>query len=261
DTRSGNRHAALMVAGGPVTSLVLGAALLLLARQLGGAGSGAGSGATGSFGQLLTLALVTAAGVMSLGVGLITLVPMRTSGFLTDGARLLRLVQGGGTAARDRAMMTLVGLAASPTRPRDWPTSLVRDLDAVQDGTPLDAAGPLLAYLHALDLGEHEAAHASLVRLVQRLDVLPPTARGSYATELAFHELVVRGDRVRARAWLELVKDSPFDDRLLRPILAALVEAPEGDDGARARVEPLVAELAARSGVDRMRAELLRRAE
>jgi hypothetical protein len=175
---------------------------------------------------------------------------MRTSGFLTDGARLLRLMKGGETARRDRALMTLVGLATSPVRPREWPAAVVRDADGDTDGSPMDAAGPVMSYLHALDLGDVAGAHAHLVRAAGRLAAVPPTARGSFATEMAFYELVVRGDAGRARAWLALDHASPFQDRLVRPVLDALLE-----DGGEARARALLPELADRSGIDRMRAE------
>jgi hypothetical protein len=249
-TESDNRHAALMVAGGPVASLLLGTVLLLLARP---------TGALPDAGVVRNLfgVLALGAGFTSLAVGVICLVPMRTSGFLTDGARLLRLARGGDTAVRDRAMMTLVGLATSSVRPRDWPDAVVRDVDATRDGSPLDAAAPLLAYLQALDRGELAVAHARLSRVAESLCVLPPAARGSYDTEMAFYELVVRGDAASAAAWLARTKDSPFEDRLVRPLVERMLRLHSGDAAAGAEVRASLAELRRRSGVDRMRVELI----
>jgi hypothetical protein len=249
DTESDNRHAALMVAGGPVASLLLGAVLLLLARTMGALDA--------SVVRSLAGVLALGAGFASLAVGVICLVPMRTSGFLTDGARLLRLARGGDTAVRDRAKMTLAGLATSSVRPREWPETVVRDVDATRDGSPLDAASPLLAYLHALDRGELAVAHARLCRVAESMHVVPPAARGSYDTEMAFYELVVRGDAASAAAWLARTKDSPFDDRLVRPLVERMLRVMSGDEAAGAEVRASLAELGRRSGVDRMRVELV----
>jgi len=247
---SDNRHAALMVAGGPVASFLLGAVLLWLGRSTGAAPD---AGVVRSLARVLSLG----AGIASLAVGVICLVPMRTSGFLTDGARLLRLARGGDTAVRDRAMMSLVGLATSSVRPRDWPAAAVRDVDATRDGSPLDAAAPLLAYLHALDRGELAVAHARLCRVAESLHAVPPAARGSFDTEMAFYELVVRDDAASAAAWLARTKDSPFDDRLVRPLVERMLRLHSGDSAARADVRASLPELGRRSGVDRMRVELV----
>jgi hypothetical protein len=250
ESNGGDRQAAMMILGGPIASLLLGVACLAASRSL----LGALASGTVTFGPLLAAEVLTFAGIASLGAFAVTMIPSRTGGFLTDGARLVRLLKGGPIAARDRAMMTLVGLSVSAMRPRDWPRTLVQGLSAARDGSPFDSIGPFFAYLAALDAADTSAAHAALTTVHERLETVPAAARGSYATEFAFYELAVRGDRERGRAWLDVYGETAFDDRLVRPMLVAVA------DGDRATARRLAGEIERRSGTDRMRAELVRAA-
>jgi hypothetical protein len=249
DANGGVRQTAMMILGGPVASLLLG--VLCLAGSRGVVRAMAG---TGDVPRVIAAEALLFAGLASLAAFAATLLMMQTGGFLTDGARLRRILRGGPTADRDRALMTLVGLSVSDRRPREWPRALVAHVRDARDGSPFDAIGPLFAFYHALDTGDPAGAHAAIALVHERMAVVPPAARGSYATEFAFYELAVRGDRARGRAWLDLHGETAFDDRLVRPMLLAMA------NGERTRALALAAEIEGRTGADRMRAELARAA-
>jgi len=58
-------------------------------------------------------------GWMSVAIFIITMVPMRSGGFFSDGARLLRFTRGGEAAELDALLMQIVASSTSGTRPRE----------------------------------------------------------------------------------------------------------------------------------------------
>ena len=99
-----------VVAGGPLLSfagslLLIPAALLLWSSP--------------------SLAVILgAAGLMSFFIAVATAIPVKTSGFLSDGARFRQLLRGGEAADRWAYLAVLSGLSRT-VRPRGWPAELV----------------------------------------------------------------------------------------------------------------------------------------
>ena len=209
------RESALVVGGGPVASLALGA----LGVALGGAWA--------------------VVGLVSLGIGLVTLFPGRTSGFLTDGARLLRLLRGGAPADREAALLAVLAQSLSGVRPRDWDAGLLEVAAALEDSDPMETSAHALGTTLALDAGDADAARRHLARRVALWDATPPAIRGGLAADAALFEAAVRNDAERARAWLDRVPPraalaDPATDALAR---AATLRA-EGDlEAARAAAD------------------------
>ncbi|NNE70514.1 MAG: hypothetical protein HKN29_09165, partial [Rhodothermales bacterium] len=107
------------VAGGPASSLAVGIGGILLASAWE-----AGDGWSSAFRALL---LLLASGSMLVGIA--TLIPLGSAGLPSDGARLLGLMSGRGSALRETAVLAISGLAMRGVRPRDWPDQLVAHLD------------------------------------------------------------------------------------------------------------------------------------
>ena len=227
------RREARMVAGGPAASLVLGFL---------GVGAYVAFGGTDLTPRSAPVGWLLARGAYlfgtgSLGVGLITLVPTTTSGFLTDGARLWRSWRGHPAAPRDAAVFALTALLFVK-RPRDWDRALVRQACAPDDETLYDVEGRRLAYLHLLDAGDAAAAQDALQEALDRHALYPPTLLPTLFAEAAFFEGAVRGDGEAARRWLDAAGDAPALDAstLLRAQAAAAwaAEAPDAADALRA---------------------------
>jgi hypothetical protein len=192
-----SRRHAWMVAGGPLTSVVSGGASLALSGLLIRNGWEPGSAAVGA----LLLGLLTF-GASSVLIGLVTLIPTTTSGFPTDGAQLLRARRDHPATDRDAAVLALTGLQFT-TRPRAWDADLVARAVESTDGTLNDVEGHRLAFLHALDRGEAEAARDHLQSALDRYIQYPESARDSLFSEAAFFEAAVRADGEAARGWLD----------------------------------------------------------
>jgi hypothetical protein len=174
-------------------------------------------------------------GVGSLAVGVLTLLPMRTGGFYSDGARILRLMRDDNETEREVALMGLTGLTLGGTRPRDWDPALVRSAAGIRDGGAFEVSGLQFAYLHALDTGDIEVARSYLEEALARVHQLPAVSRGPVQLGAAVFFALYDRDAVRARTCLD--EAGPGDGFLATPhqrLLAdAAVRLAEGDvDGA-----------------------------
>lgn len=96
----------VMTAGGPVASLMFGVQCLAVWVAASGAlARGGPAGAVAGF-TLLT------GGILSLSLGVITLVPMRAGGFSSDGARIVQLMRNDADTQREIALLALTGASS-----------------------------------------------------------------------------------------------------------------------------------------------------
>ena len=216
------RGLALMVAGGPLASVLLAAM------------AGLAAGAVASPGVTL---LLIALAVMSGGLACATLVPARTGGFATDGARLLRMLRRGPDAEREAATMPLVGMMGSGVLPREWPSHLVDAALVHRDGSAEECTAWLLAYLHRLDSGQVAAAGVALDHVLALRHTYPAPFAPALDVEAAYYAAAHRGDAAGARATLAaLPARSPGVTPHDRALVEAAVLRAEGDVDGAARV-------------------------
>lgn len=238
------RRTMVLVAGGPIASLMLGAQCLAVWSVLSPMfDDRAGFGAMAMFALLL-------GGVISVAVGLITLVPMRAGGFYSDGARLLRLMRNDEETAREVALLALMGLMLGGTRPRDWRAELVRSAVSIRDDGPFEASALQFAHIHALDTGDIEAARSYLEETLVRVERLPAAARAALHRAAAVFFALYDGDAARARGCLEAsgpgtsLMEAPHE----RLLAEAAVLLAEGDRAGAGRAATAAQELLERSG-------------
>lgn len=221
------RRLGVMVGGGPGASFLLAG---IVAALLSGPADGAPPLLRSTLGIMM---------IISGGLGVVTLIPMRFSGFASDGARLLRLVRGGPDAKREAAVLTLIALSTAGTAPRDWPEETVRTATDVRDGSADECTANVLAYSRAVDRGDTAAARAALHRALELADQYPPAFVPGLMAESAFFEGFFSRDAGAARAYLAEVPEksigvTPFD-RLRAEIAVALAEGDRA--AARERIE------------------------
>ena len=173
DARDLKRRTAVMVAGGPVASvtLALGAWLALRAFDLVPFDANA---SFASFVTFFTLQMIAGASAV---IALATLIPMTTSGFLSDGARLLRLWRGGPVAERDSAIQAIMGSSLSGVRPRDWDPALIGAACALRDASMFEFIAQQFAQMHAADRGDIAHSLDQLRQLLQHVERVPKMMR------------------------------------------------------------------------------------
>ncbi len=221
DAHDLGRRTALMVAGGPAASLLLAG----LGFALGGAWA--------------------VVGLISLGIAAVTLFPGRAGGFLTDGARLLRLARGGAGADAEAAVLAVFAQSVAGVRPRDWDADLMDRLGHAAGVSLAESAGSLVT-ARAVDTGDADAARAALVRRIDGWAALPPGIRGGLVADAALFEAGARGDAARAQAWLDRLPTRAVlaDPGGLALAQAATAWADRDAEAARARAEAARATLA-----------------
>jgi hypothetical protein len=122
-----SRSALAFLAGGPLASVLFGAALLALhfAFGLDEVTRRTIDAGRHTVPQFLIGAATFIGGVCSLSVTVVTLIPNRVGGFTSDGAALRMLWQRGADANSWLTTMALMGDAFDGVRPRNWPEERV----------------------------------------------------------------------------------------------------------------------------------------
>ena len=215
DSRNLVRRMTALVAGGPVASLLLAVSafgLLFIAPP--------------SIGTVLTLVAVA-----SLGIGVVTLIPNKAGGLVSDGARLKMLREGGPEAVRWSAIGALSGASMAGERPRDWDEGLVRNSLVHRDDSLDDAGAGSTAYYHALDLGRKDEAEALLGRALSA-DAIPEMVRSQMLLEAAFFQAYFRHDAAAARAFFSEAKPEKVLEKHLPARAEAAILLAEGENEA-----------------------------
>ena len=188
-----------MALGGPVASLLLAVLSLTLFKV--------------TEGRISTYALL--AGLLSALVFVMTAVPFRSGGFMSDGMQWLTYRRGGADVEQRARLMALMGLSFSGTRPRDLDTALLQQVQAAAGGETLsdmsDMSVWLYSYLHALDNGDMQAAQGWSARMASSIDAYVDGFKQGIATELALFAVLHQRDVEEARRWLARSKGGVVD--------------------------------------------------
>lgn len=217
DSRDLTRRTTVYVAGGPVASLLLTVATFGLLFA-----------APPSVGIILSTIAVA-----SLLIGVVTLMPNRMGGFVSDGARIKMLLTGGPEAERWCAIGALSGASMAGVRPRDWDKEMIRRSLSPADGSLDDAGASSTAHYHALDLGRVDEAGALLERALAAENV-PEMMRSQVLLEAAFFHAYFRHDADKARALFSKAKPGKVMDKSLPLRAQAAILLAGGDtEGAR----------------------------
>ncbi|MEZ4592011.1 MAG: hypothetical protein R3D55_12850 [Chloroflexota bacterium] len=182
----------LMIAGGPLTSLLLGGAALTVTLAMEPVVKTA----------VVLHLLLLAFGATSLFIGLVTLLPLTTGGFKSDGKRLLELLRRHPEAVQTNLVVLVSAAAMAGQRPRDWNPAHLAELAALQAPSAITAAAASLLYSQALDNGDLAAAQQQLQRMLDLNHLLPAPVQNEALFEAAFFEAWYRQDVAQALRFL-----------------------------------------------------------
>ncbi len=264
DDRDLRRRVAVMVAGGPVASLVLVVAMAIFAAAI--------APTVWPLGRSMALAL----GAMSGLIFVVTVIPTQAGGMKSDGLRFVTFLRGGAAAEREAALLSVTIAALGGVRPADYDPVKLAAATTPDDGSVHVLYGHLSAYHRHADQHDYPAAQARLDRVMAGESELPTfireLARAEYAWLLAIAALTGAGDRAAltgaARAWFATVRAVAFDPSTLHRADAAvlLAEGRTAEAAAAARAGLTEAETRSMSPVPNAFAidaltDLLRRAK
>ena len=196
----GLRRAMLsFAAGGPVASLAMGVFVLAIyvlldlpdvTRTTHGLALSALSGG------------VLVMGGSSLGMGLMTLLPVHQGALVNDGKRVLILRHPSAIADRHAAIIALSACLIAGARPRDLDPGIVTQALSVEDGSYDAVQGRHMAYLTALDRGDVQAAGEHIRYMVDHIAVAPAAYGSVIDVEAAYFEAAYGIDAAAARGRL-----------------------------------------------------------
>lgn len=132
------RQLLVLIAGGPVFSLLL--AILAIAIA---------SVADPHFAAHCIFLAAT-----SFGIFLVTLIPVRAGGFISDGMQIIDVWRGGSAAVERSALLQIFAQSLDGVRPRDWDASAIEQLSKMDSQDPVRLTGGALYLLYrAMDSG------------------------------------------------------------------------------------------------------------
>lgn len=230
-----------MVLAGPLASLVAGGGLFALVFVP--------DWATDMSGPVMATALAGSGALMSVLVGIVTLLPSTLGGFPSDGARVLQLSRSTPESRRDVALLSLSIQSRLGVRPRDWSPSLLSDALLPEDASLFGMAASGLAYATAIDSGNTKEAQRYLEHMLRQSKHVPEAARKAAALEAAWFAAAYCEDLALANAWLKIGQgDGITEAGQLERALAAVYWLSEEPD--RAQEQEKAARSAAARAVD-----------
>ena len=201
-----------LIAGGPLASLVLAAigfALFLLVDGRVGA-------------HALIIALFSAL------IFIVTAVPSRAGGFMSDGMQFIEVLRGGDAVLERQQLTGLMAQSMAGIRPRDWKADWLEPAAQEGAGDPMRrVAIRMMALLMAEDRGQTAAADAHADWLAEHTDDYPQGFRQSLTLELCLHALS-RGNATAAKMWMAQSKGGVVD-KARRALAEAEIAFEDGD--------------------------------
>jgi hypothetical protein len=192
DRNNLTRRFTIMIAGGPLASL---------------AGAAFAAGLLAALPHSVPLLRLTCgmALAMSGGIALVTLLPIASSTYESDGRKLLLLRNGGLAADRMAAMLELMGSLHQGKRPAELAPDLFETL-ALKDNTVTEGLLNYFAYIKALDANCIQEAEAYLTRMAETM--------GGHTKAL---DAMVNAEQAYFHAWYLRRRPEPIAYDLLQP--------------------------------------------
>lgn len=181
------------VAGGPIASLLF--ALLCLAIYY--------NGQTRSAQNFWLLS-----GTMSTMIFFTTIIPMRSKGFFSDGARILNLMKGGEDATIDLVILTTTIASSSGIRPRDLNVAPIQQILNSEYPHPFIPYLHIYMYNHWLDQQKSDKALAYLSAALEGIHNIPVGYQAMLWLDWAFHQAYYIQDISEAKKALAKAKIS-----------------------------------------------------
>jgi hypothetical protein len=183
----------LYVAGGPLASLLLTAVAITGYYSLP---------ASDLLSEVLAATLLFTS-FISGSIFLVTIIPLHTGGFASDGARILRFMRGGEVARLEILTLKVITDSTSGIRPKDL------NKDELEEVLHLaqKSKSPFTVYLHAFmyqvawDSGDIDKAEEYLLNYINEVESIPEGLRGMAWMEAAFFYSLEKKDAAKAEEY------------------------------------------------------------
>ena len=231
---TGRGAMAVMVAAGPAASLALALGCGALAFAL------ADAGAVWWGGLLLSVS------VLSLMITLVTALPLRAGGMVSDGGQFVALARGDGAVRVKLALAALLAALCDGVRPRELDADLLAALDPAPEDPAVCGAALYLKAQHSDDSGDRAKADG-FMRGVARIaaesadSALSGPARAGFALAVATWVALRRREPELAQRWLDASAGGIHEPGFVAVTRAAIAQQ-RGDFPAARAAQQLVIE-------------------
>jgi len=175
-----------LMAGGPVASLILAAVGLL----------------AGFFLEGKPAVYLCFTGGFSFLIFLLTAIPFRAGGFMSDGMQFIEIMRGGRAVEERQSIITLMHQSMAGIRPRDLDQALVERILGYESLDPMrQVIARYYAYISAFDRGEFERARQYIEWIADHIEQYPQGFRQSMTLEICLHH-ALHGRLEEARHWM-----------------------------------------------------------
>ena len=211
DTNNLNKRFALYAAAGPVASFLLSALayfLFIWFKSINTA-SDVTLQALGFFFLMLA--------ILSFLIFLITIIPIHSGGFSSDGARILRILKGGEPAHFEVLLLKIIAQSTGGIRPK------LIAIDELEEAKTLAKKLNLSygVYMHGLlhqttfDLGQLEKSENHLLNYLEEIEEIPAGMRNAVWLDAAFFYAYAKSDLDSALKYWNQFKGNAFVSKAL----------------------------------------------
>lgn len=142
-------------------------------------------------------------GGFSFLIFLVTALPFRAGGFMSDGMQLLELMRGGRAVEERQTIINLMMQSMAGLRPRDLDQATIARILGFESLDPMrQVISRFYAYISALDRGESEQAAQYIEWIAEHIEQYPQGFRQSMTLEICLHH-VLQGRLEEARQWMK----------------------------------------------------------
>lgn len=184
--------------GGPLASLLWTALAIGLFLLL--------NGEPGGFWGFAASLFFGLSAVFSGLILVVTVLPMQSGGFYTDGARVLNLSRGGHQANLEVTLLTLTIQLMSGIRPRELPEPMLLSALALPVETPFKAYLHNILHYHYLDQGKTSLAADQLAHYEGYLAKIPTGYQATVWLDKAYFAAMIERDAAKARGYFAQAK-------------------------------------------------------
>lgn len=198
-----NKRFSVYAAGGPVASFLLAVVAYIAYHILAGfALSGAGTVVVSNVLYIIS--------IISAIIFIITMIPVHSGGFSSDGARMLRLWRGGDTARFEIMLLKIISTSMAGTRPLHYNLEELQEAQALAEriDAPMRIYLQYYFYYRALDNNDVDLAEQHLNKYIEQIEAVPEGIRGSVWIDAAFFYAFVKRDEARATTYYQRYKPS-----------------------------------------------------
>ena len=183
---------------------------------------------------------------LSLLIFIITLVPLHTGGFYTDGARALRFLRGGDTARFELLLMKIITSSSGGVRPRLLSLEEINEALALAKkiNAPMKVYVHYFLYHYAFDEDDFDEAEGHLKDYLAEIESIPRGMRGSVFLEASFFYAFARKHLAQAELyWKQYVPSAIIAKAQLFATEAAMYNLKDDEASLNAKIELAIKEL------------------